>query len=174
MKIVITGAPNSGKSSLIAYIKKKGFKVIEENARKIIKKELKKQNGFLPWTNILEFQKIVFNEQKKKEAEIKDLTFLDTGTIEGIAYLKKKNIEIPEEIKNHKHIYDKVFILERIKGENFDGIRRESDKDSEELHKLILETYEKLGYKPVFIPLMGIEKRFEMIKKNLEKDGIIQ
>ena len=38
MKIVISGGPGTGKSSIIDELSKKGYKIFEESSREIIKK----------------------------------------------------------------------------------------------------------------------------------------
>ena len=49
--------------------------------------------------------------------------------------------------------YDSVFILEPPLFYKKDSVRQSSLERAEKLHTLLIETYEKLGYKPILVPL---------------------
>jgi predicted ATPase len=48
-RFVITGAPGTGKTTLVEGLSKEGFKTCEEAARLVVLKNLQKENNILPW-----------------------------------------------------------------------------------------------------------------------------
>ena len=70
-KIILTGTPSSGKTSIINCLKKKGYVVIQEAATFIIKKEQRLGNQE-PWKNSDFINKIV-SLQKRRERKANTL-----------------------------------------------------------------------------------------------------
>ena len=64
-KYVITGAPGTGKTTIIEHLKKIGYSCKEEISRKIISEQIAKNGEALPWINLNLFSKKVFDLRKK-------------------------------------------------------------------------------------------------------------
>ncbi len=58
-KFIITGAPGTGKTSIINELKKRGFSISKEISREIIADELKQGGDVLPWKNLKAFSERV-------------------------------------------------------------------------------------------------------------------
>src|ERR1700761_1182253 len=54
-RIVITGCSGGGKSTLLAELARRGFAVVEEPGRRIVKSELEKGGTALPWIDPIAF-----------------------------------------------------------------------------------------------------------------------
>src|SRR3954471_14543898 len=81
MRVVITGGPSVGKTTLITLLQERGFPVIHEFATQIIK-----EGVFLPWVDRKSFQVEVLRRQVAAEAEIAENglpVFLDRGLFDG-------------------------------------------------------------------------------------------
>ncbi|MDD5191874.1 MAG: ATP-binding protein [Candidatus Nanoarchaeia archaeon] len=157
MKVVITGGPCSGKTTLINELKKRGYYCLDEVAREILTEN--KNISFL------ELQEEVFKKQIQKENNINgELVFLDRGLVDNYVYYSQSN-NFPDYIKNfeYKGRYDKILFLERFQFEN-DGLRIEKDeKEAGEIHDKIRHTYSNFGYNLLEVPRMDVGKRADFI-----------
>ena len=63
-KIVITGAPGTGKTSIIAQLKKLGHSCSEEISREIIAEQIASGGKMLPWLDLEAFSQMVFSLRK--------------------------------------------------------------------------------------------------------------
>ncbi len=168
MKVVITGSPCSGKSTLIAELKMMGFPVIEEIARSV----LEKVGAPLTLEDKEKLQIKIARQQKEIESKTRysDILFLDRGLIDVIAYCNILLGYIPQEVLDITNVksYNAVFILEKIPFLQ-DGLRLEkSDKEAENIHNELISTYNINGYSPIFVPIMPLDKRIEFIFSHIK------
>lgn len=168
-KYVIAGPPCSGKTTIIEHLKNMGYETVEEAARKIILNQL---NGdkILPWTNKIEFQKLVLELGLKYEKNVKTSpVFIDCGIPSGIAYFVKDGLEIPKELEeaSKNASYDTIFLLEPLSNYKKDDARKESEEDVPILYSLIKSTYESLGYNVIHVPAGTVEKRIQLIMESI-------
>ena len=91
-KIVLTGGPCCGKTTLANELKKKGFCVVDESAREFISRNRT--------VNTEERQKEIFLRQLEKENLSRDeLVILDRCLIDSLAYCKVYLGYVPELMK---------------------------------------------------------------------------
>jgi predicted ATPase len=171
LRVVITGAPGVGKTTLIDTLAEKGFKTLPEVATKLIK-----EGEVHPSRDLEAFQTEVFERTIKNFLSVEGqdkLVFFDRGLPDTIGYLKLGNKEIPpdemERIKNHLY-HNKVFIPEpwqEIYTSN--GVRFEDYEQSKKLHEALLEAYLSVGYDVVIIPKnTSVEERVQFVLNNLD------
>lgn len=168
---VITGAPSSGKTTIIKLLEKKGYKVLYETARTYIDKELKKGKTIREIRrDEADFQRriVALKIQYEGKLDPKKITFLDRGIPDSIAYYKL--VKVPQDKYLNKAIegtyYKKIFLFEKLEFEK-DYARTESKEDVAQLEKLIEETYRKLPFPIIKVPKMSIEERLKFILSNL-------
>jgi len=179
IKIVFTGGPCSGKTTIINILKEKyGYSIIEENAQKLIEENIcknKNEKQLLPWIDLLEFQKELFRRQLDDEEEIEEknekIVFLDRGIYDNIAYLKFANKYEKEIFSIEKNRYDLVFIFENINNLENNKIRKENENERKLISKHINNVYyEKMDReKIIFVKFIQIEKREEFVLKKIEE-----
>ena len=156
-KYVLTGGPCSGKTTLLSELKKRGYNIVEESARDIIRKH----NGILPE----ERQRRIAKSQLEIELSLPDNTyFLDRSIIDTIAYSLFHNVTPPcfpdFQLKAR---YNKIFLLERLSFKN-DGERIEkSEEEAIKVHEKIVEAYQMFGYVLIPVPIMHVEQRADFI-----------
>ncbi|MFP3189771.1 MAG: ATP-binding protein [Thermoproteota archaeon] len=170
---VISGGPCSGKTTLVNYLKNKGFYVVDEAARLVVERGLFRKEDFINIEKRFELQKVISNIQIELENKVPDNTvaFLDRSLIDGVAYLWIVNLEpdvnFIEECK--KRNYKAVFILEQLENYTVDDVRYESYDMAKEIHKLIIKAYEFFGYQPFLIKRDSVEKRAEEVIKIVKR-----
>ena len=63
-KIVITGAPGTGKTTIINQLKSLGYSCSDEISREIIAEQIAAGGDILPWKDLTVFSKSVFSLRK--------------------------------------------------------------------------------------------------------------
>lgn len=170
--VVITGAPSSGKTSVIEELKARGYAVEPEAARAVIEDCLKRGN------NIGDIRHDVTQLQGKilewglhryKNLDPKQRTFLDRGLPDGVAYLKIAGLDYDAAMRAaYFYHYKAVFIFDRLPLV-LDDIRHEDEEMAARIDAELEAVYRALGYHPVRIPVMSIADRADAILKHLEK-----
>jgi predicted ATPase len=169
-KYVITGGPSVGKTSVLNELAKKGYRVIQETAREIIDEQLKKGVGILPWKDPITFQEQIAKRQMRMEREIKkeEIVFLDRGLPDGVAYYILHNVKPPKKLMAlSKKRYAKVFVLDPLLQYTSTYYRKEDEKTAKKEHKLVIDVYERFGYKIVRVPPLSVQKRVDYILKRI-------
>lgn len=169
-KIVITGGPGTGKSSIINEFTKRGYTCYEEISRQVILDARKDGVEQLFLTKPLLFSELLLKgrEQQYIEAENSDneFVFLDRGIPDIVAYMDYANESYPENFITscQENTYDYVFILapwqEIFKSDNE---RYENFEQAKQIHDSLLETYKKYDYHLQDVPFGSIEERAKHI-----------
>lgn len=167
---VITGAPCSGKTTVINDLERRGYKVVHEVARAYIEAELGKGRTLHTIKSDEHlFERHILNSKVEIETYLskKDLIFFDRGIPDSIAYYKQAGLDIAEPVKQSRIVrYKKVFLMERLAFTD-DPVRIENDAHAQNLHELIIESYQMLGYDMIYIPLCSYTDRTELILGHL-------
>lgn len=167
---VITGAPSSGKTSTLKYLKKKGYKVYFEWARIYIDQEMKKGKALSDIRkDELRFQKKVLKlkESFEKKLNPKKLLFMERGIPDSTAYMIwAGGIDPALKQALKKCSYRKVFLMDLIKFKK-DYARTESQEEAVLLDELIEKSYTDLGIPVIRVPMLTAAKRAKFILDNL-------
>jgi predicted ATPase len=163
---VITGAPCSGKTSVIRELVKRGYCTVSETARAYIEKQL--ATG-LTMEQIKEdelaFERHVLYLKVSDEASLPSnkIIFFDRAIPDSIAYFKLHGLDPTEPLSlSRRTTYKKVFLFERLPFEK-DPVRIEDDMIAEKLEVLIDDCYRELGYSVIRVPVAPIERRTNLI-----------
>lgn len=172
-RYIITGAPGTGKTTLLKKLRTKGFFCFDEVSRQIIIQQQKIKGTKIPWLDVQGFTNLVY-ERTLKDLQIKvsDVCFSDRSLIDNLAYLKLKDETIPyflEEFNYHNFYHQKVFILP-IWQEIYeqDPQRQQSYSSAKKLHFLLKKEYKKLGFQLCQVPKSNIQSRVTFIQQQLK------
>ena len=173
-RIVISGAPGTGKTSIIIKLSKNGYKCHKEVSREIIANQLQINGSITPWQDLFKFSEIVIKKRLEQyKLATNKIEFYDRGIIDSFAYLIKDNIHLEDEwitiARKHKY-YKKVFITppwEEIY--HTDDERKEDFISVTKIHSYILEAYESFNYKPIIVPKTTIQERINFILNEIEQ-----
>ena len=166
-RVVISGGPASGKTSLINSLSEKGYSTFPEVARKVIKQQLNIGTNKVPWDDVTEFSKLVLKEQINDFKRASErISFFDRGIPDIIGYMNHGNEMLFSELKTASSYfqYNYVFMLPPWEDiyEN-DNERREDFKSSCLIFNEIEKAYKSLNYSTIIVPKTSILKRSEFI-----------
>lgn len=169
--IVITGAPCSGKTSVICALEKKGYSVVHEVARALIDKAL--QQG-LSLAEIKSdesaFEYRILEEKEKIEAGLSPtaLIFLDRAIPDSLAYFIHAGLDPDLPLKKSRlYHYKKIFLFERFRFKR-DKVRIEDEIIAEKLDRLLWESYQLLKYDVIRVPVLPVAERTEYILSRIQ------
>ena len=172
-KVIITGAPGTGKSSIIKELKNRGYFCFEEVWKKEYKNPSQKHNS----DQINIFSKHLFFErlkqlEKSQNKKIKgEVIFYDRSIIDTISYLNhyKKNIEpMWLDTANKKRYYETIFFCPLWKEIYKQTDRRkETFEESKLIEKTLTSTYKNFLYKIKKVPKLNISNRVNYILENI-------
>lgn len=168
-RVIITGGPGFGKTSIVAGLEQRGFPCFHEISRSIIREQIDKGGDILPWKNLEAFSRIVAEKRLEQynSAEANEITFFDRGIPDVIAYMIKANLELPssyvrwlQDYNYHAIVFitppwEKIFVN--------DSERIETISDAIVAHEFITKTYSDLGYELKELPKISIEERVDFI-----------
>ena len=166
-RFVITGAPSTGKSTVIKLLSEQHL-TFPEAARKVIQQQLYLNSNKVPWLDNYEFSKLVVQQQIEDHSVISTPTFYDRGVPDVIAYLKHfKQDNLIAEFMSTAYEYryaQQVFLMPpwEIIYQN-DVERKESFEDAVSINKEIIDTYRTLNYEIVEVPFVNSTERVKFI-----------
>ena len=173
-KIVITGGPGTGKTSVIEALENHGHFCFHEISREIIREAQKKgiEQLFLK-DPVLFSQKLLEGRiaQFKAAGSMKNhLVFLDRGVPDVVAYMNYFGNEYPDFFHRacQDYLYDKVFILPPWKQIYIeDNERYETYEQAVKIHDELVRSYIEHGYEPVEVPQGTVAQRTTFILDHL-------
>lgn len=163
---VITGAPCSGKSSVIEGLADRGHLVVPEAARAFIDSRLTQGYTLAEMkADILSFERRILYEKVRIEKDLPAdrVVFLDRAIPDSIAYFKLEGLDIAEPLECSRSVrYGKVFLFERLAFEK-DAVRSEDHSLAMRIESLLTESYATLGYDIIRVPLLSIGRRIDLV-----------
>lgn len=173
-RIVITGGPGTGKSSIIKYLEKKGYDCFHEVSREITAAaqregiaQLFLAQPLLFSQKLLEARVDQFNEASNIPSNI---VFIDRGLPDVLAYMDYFKAAYPSEFKEacSNHFYDNVFLLPPWKEiYQTDSERYESFEQAVIIYEHLKKSYLSFGYEPVEVLKDTVQSRSAFILNNL-------
>jgi len=167
---IITGAPCSGKTSVIKEIARRKIRVVHEVARAYIDRQIARGLQLKQIkADRLQFERHILHAKVKIEDSLAETepVFFDRGVPDSIAYFILEGLDPAEPIKySRRNRYRSVFFFERFDFSK-DEVRSEDDTVAAKLNDLLLEAYGRIGYDIVTVPVMPVEERTDMVLKNM-------
>lgn len=169
-KIVITGGPSTGKSTLISSLSSESYYCLEEVSREVILEAREKGIEHLFQSSPILFSEILLDKRieqyKTAENSNQEIIFFDRSIIDIIAYLDfsstQHTINFDATLKNIQ--YDKIFICPPwSKIHKTDNERYESFEESQKIHNNLVQSYTEKGYTITEIPFGTIKERTKFI-----------
>ena len=162
-RIVITGGPCSGKTSIIEELKENGYHCFDEVSREIIQ-SMNIKTAF----KSVDFEETVFGKRKTDYLNAPQGTsFFDRSMLDNIAYLKKNKHHTPnhfiEDCKSHRY-YTRVFITTPWKEiYHKDNERLEDFEEAIRIFEALKEVYTQFNYNLIELPQLTNKERIAFI-----------
>lgn len=171
IRVVITGGPSTGKTSIVNQLSDSNYTIFPEVARVIIKEQLALGSNKVPWEDVVGFSQIVLNQQiEDYNLASPAINIYDRGIPDLIGYLNygKENLFEHLQLTAKELTYQFVFILPPWKDiYETDNERRESFEEANAIHQNIKEAYENIGYRTIEVPIDTIENRLKFILQQI-------
>jgi predicted ATPase len=173
-RVVITGGPCSGKTTVVEALAARGYQTVPEAAIEVIA-ELSERlgvEGQARWRSEHReaFQVLIIDKQAQLEAAAAGHggpLFHDRGRLDGVAYCRVFDAPIPPEVEAGcaELPYDRVFLLDTLA--DFHGraaTGRTSDRErSLRIRDELERTYAARDLAPEFVPETSVEERVALI-----------
>lgn len=173
---VITGAPCSGKTTLIDLFVGLGYETASETAREYFEKEMAKgrtsqeirDRGAQTQFGIFELQRELENGLLPQE-----VIFLDRGLPDSLTFHRLFNLNPDELLPGcHLHRYASVFVLDRLPFEREIQLGPEDEKSAQFVDEWLERDYTALGYEVVRVPVLTAQERLGFILERLPNSMI--
>lgn len=175
---IVTGGPGSGKSSLIQELARRGLHTMPEAGRAIIRNQVRIGGHALPWADRTAFSQLMLSWELRSHHEASAIgrtVMMDRGIPDVIGYLTLCRLPVPSQVETAAHIYrynSCVFLApwwEAIFSQ--DTERKQDTGEAKLTGRVMTETYSRLGYQIIELPLIKIEERADFVIEYLRKSG---
>lgn len=169
---VLTGGPCAGKTTTIAEMEKRGYRVVPEPAFEVIQEELaegktmediRKPPG--------RFERLVLERAIAHEAALSDthLTFLDRGILDSVGYYRHHSLPVTPELDAASRAarYRKIFLLDLVPFQATSGRELETSEEAAAIHEQLCAAYVEYGFEVARVPALPIADRATFILERL-------
>lgn len=168
--IVITGAPCSGKTSVIRSLENRGYEVVHEAARALIDGSLAQGLTLEEIkSDELAFEQRILSAKIAAESSLNadQQVFLDRAIPDSIAYFRHAGFDITEPLAASRLFqYKKIFLFERLLFKK-DAVRSEDVAAATQIDRLLAESYGMLGYSIIRVPVMTAAERTAFVLRHI-------
>ncbi|CEP37216.1 MULTISPECIES: AAA family ATPase [unclassified Halomonas] len=170
---VLTGGPGGGKTALLDALAERGYRVVPESARSIIKERLAAELS--PRPDPVAFAQDILKSDIEKYRSVavgEQATFFDRGVLDALYMLNAESALSRADIANYVQmiLYNPVVFLlppwEDIYA--IDSERDQTFEESLEVFEGMKSWYSQWGYKTLEVPRDTVEERATFILQRLE------
>ena len=169
-KIVITGGPGTGKSTVISNLCENGFECMPEVSREITLNARENGTEQLFLTKPLLFSELLLegriNQYLEAEKKNENFVFFDRGIPDVHAYMNYISIKYPKSyiFKSNLYRYDYIFLMPPWEEIYItDNERYENFEQALAIHNHLERTYKELNYPIIEVPIGTVAFRTNFI-----------
>jgi len=169
-RVVLTGGPGAGKTSVLVRLQELGYAVVPDMARQFIAD--RKSKGLSPRPPPVDFARAILEEDMGRYDSVSDgIVFFDRGILDALAMLNECGALCDKEREDILARYpysSPVFVFPPWREiYRTDTERDQNFKESVQVHSFIRDWYLKIGYDVSTVPIGAIHERCEYILKTL-------
>lgn len=167
---IITGGPDSGKSTLIAALAAEGLASMSEAGRAIIQDQVGIGGSALPWADRELFAELMLGWELRSYREAQALAgvvLFDRGVPDIVGYLNVCGLPVPPHVRRAAETmryHRRVFIAPTwpaIFAQ--DEERKQTIEEAEATYRAMAQVYAGLGYELVTLPLVPVADRVRFV-----------
>lgn len=171
---VVTGGPGAGKTMLLDALARRGFPVMPEAGRAVIRQQLAIGGQALPWADRALFAELMLGWELRSHGEAASTTGLvwfDRGVPDVAGFLRLSGLDVPGHViraaKTVRYA-PRVFVLP-FWADIFhaDTERRQSPAEARATCEMMRQTYAGFGYELCEVPTDTVERRVDFILARL-------
>ena len=170
LPFILSGCSGGGKSALLKRMEVRGFPVIEEAGRRIVKAEIARDSDGLPWKNPQKFALLaaeLVEQDLRMQIHSEDISFIDRSIVDLYAYLCQLKLSTPEKLTNllkQMRFQRRVFMVPPwLEIYEEDDERRKSYTEAVNEFQFLIKTYEQFGYELIFVPKLTVDERTDFV-----------
>lgn len=164
--IVISGCSGGGKSTLLTELANRGYSIVWEPGRQIVKEQLAIDGDALPWINIDKFLDLAlsrylfqFNSQKDQQ----QFVFFDRGIVDAVQLdeTQSKYFQSAAEKFRYNRLvflvppWEEIFAQDSERQHDFEAAKKEFNA--------LLIKYKNFGYQTILLPKVSVKERADFI-----------
>lgn len=174
--VMISGCSGGGKSTLLAELGRRGYAVVTEPGRRIVKEELQGDGAALPWVDGVSFARRAMSLARADLASAMgsdDWVFFDRGIVDAAASLEHLTgvptlVTIAEPRRYHRLVFlappwPEIYDTDPERRHDLDAAVAEYER--------LRVAYPALGYEVVLLPKVSVQQRADFVLERLEADG---
>jgi predicted ATPase len=170
--VVISGCSGGGKSTLLVELAHRGFAVVEEPGRRIVREERACGGVALPWVDGTAFARRAFAmalADRSAASQWSGWIFFDRGLIDAAVALQHLTGEPALYLIGNTHRYHRRVFLTPPWPEIYanDSERRHGLDAAIAEYERLLRAYPSLGYEVIVMPKIGVSDRADFVLHTL-------
>jgi predicted ATPase len=167
--VVISGCSGGGKSTLLTELGRRGYSIVEEPGRRIVKQQLQQGGAALPWKDGRAFARRAIAmalEDRAAAAALNGWVFFDRDLVDAAAALQHLTGDPILTAFAQEHRYHQTVFLTPPWPEIYinDPERRHGIEAAEAEYSRLLEIYPMLGYKVSILSKVSVSERADFIE----------
>jgi predicted ATPase len=174
-KIVLTGGPSTGKSTVLEELINRNYNCMTEISREVTLNARKNGVEQLFLTKPLLFSELLIegriNQYIEAEKQNFELVFFDRGIPDVHAYMNYISIDYPSSYIKKSNIYRYNYIFLMPPWEEIyisDNERYENFEQALAIHNHLERTYKKLNYNVIEVPFGTVTQRADFILETIK------
>jgi predicted ATPase len=170
--VVISGCSGGGKSTLLDELGRRGYAIVEEPGRRIVREEMLGEGTALPGVDPLAFARraVALALADRKEARrLRGWVFFDRGLIDASVAVQHLSGEpalarVRRSHRYHQRVFlappwPEIYVTDNERQHGFDAAIAEYER--------LVVAYPALGYETTVLPKVGVAERAEIVLRTL-------
>lgn len=171
-RVVVTGCSGGGKSTLLEALRARGYPVVEEAGRRVVRRALAEGGEALPWRDPAAFAAAAIalaTADHADAARLGELVFFDRSVLDVAAYLDAVTGSAQTAALAARLAYHEVAFLAPPWPELFagDAERRHGMADALAEYERLLRVYPAASYRLVELPKSPVDQRADFVLRTL-------